>query len=257
VTANQRFFGVKDVFTTINVLGGVVAICLCIDGKPWWAGLAIMMGYAFGDALDGVVARLLNSANEFGAEYDTIADHNAHIIAPAAVVYTVYRNAGLVPDPWDQVLAIALAACIVVSASVRHARNIVRPVKFPGIWGGLPRSVLGFMTMAYVNSALASHVVGGMWFGVVLIPLLSIATLTYWPFASHHLQRNHWVGVRILIVLSFVSSFGILFLAPKFAFDAVFFWMSFYSLTAWLSLTRDERHEYRSAVQAALRGRTA
>ena len=31
-------FGIKDLFTTINLLGGVVAICLCIDGQPYWDG---------------------------------------------------------------------------------------------------------------------------------------------------------------------------------------------------------------------------
>ena len=45
-------FGIKDIFTTINVLGGVVGICLCIDGRPFEASVAIMIGYAVGDTLD-------------------------------------------------------------------------------------------------------------------------------------------------------------------------------------------------------------
>ena len=82
-------FGIKDIFTTINLMGGVVAVCLCIEGHPYAAGISILIGYAAGDMVDGWVARKLNSANQFGAEYDTISDHMSHIVAPAAIVYTV------------------------------------------------------------------------------------------------------------------------------------------------------------------------
>ena len=88
-------FGIKDVFTSINLLGGVVAICLCIAGKPFEAGVAVVVGYLCGDALDGFVARRLGTANQFGAEFDSISDHTAHVIAPAAIVYTVYKDVGL------------------------------------------------------------------------------------------------------------------------------------------------------------------
>ena len=37
-------FGIKDLFTTINLMGGVVAMAFCVDGKPFEAGLAIMIG---------------------------------------------------------------------------------------------------------------------------------------------------------------------------------------------------------------------
>ncbi|HWU86459.1 MAG TPA: CDP-alcohol phosphatidyltransferase family protein, partial [Kofleriaceae bacterium] len=193
-------FGFKDVFTTINLLGGVVAICLCIDGRPYEAGLAVILGYLLGDTLDGYIARKLGTANEFGAEYDTISDHTAHVIAPAAIVYTVYKDVRLLGAPWDQVLAIALAASLVISVSIRHARNVVAPVKYKGVWAGLPRSVLGFLAIGYCNSSFAASAPGGWWVGVVLIPVMAIATLTYLPFPSHRLARAHVWYVRVLSV---------------------------------------------------------
>jgi len=248
-------FGVKDIFTTINVLGGAVGIFLCIEGMPFEAGVAVMLGYLLGDTLDGWVARKLKSANEFGAEYDTIADHNSHCIAPAAIVYTVYRDAGLLPTPLaNQILAMALGSAIIIAASVRHARNVVRPVKFKGVWAGLPRSVLGFLSIAYVNATLAPFVPGGLWFGVVLIPALCVATLTYLPFTNHHLKRAHYWYVRVAIALFFVTTFGILAIAPRFMFDILFVWMLGYSLTAWMSLTLKERGDFREAVRASAQG---
>ena len=244
-------FGIKDIFTTINLMGGVVAVCLCIDGHPWAAGLAVMIGYAAGDTMDGWIARKLNSANQFGAEYDTIADHMSHIIAPAAIVYTVYAGAGLVAAPFDRILAIVLAGSIIVAASIRHARNIVVPVSFRGIWGGLPRSVLGFMAMSYANAALAPFLPGGLWLGVVLIPLMAAATLTRWPFPNHHLARKHFLHVRLLVISFFVVMPITLVLAPAFLYDVIFFFMFGYSLTSWMGLTPNERSAYREAVRTA------
>jgi len=242
-------FGIKDLFTTINLLGGVVAICLCIDGHPSEAGLAVIAGYLFGDTLDGWVARKLNTANQFGAEFDTITDHLSHVIAPAAIVYTVYRKADLVPEPWNQILAIALATSLILAVSVRHARNIVAPVNYKGVWAGLPRSVLGFWAIGYCNAKLAAELPGGLWFGVILMPAMAIATLTYLPFPSHRLARSHRWYVQVLSAVFFLSMGVFLIFRPDYLFDLVFFWMAGYSLTGWLSLTRDELADYRRTVQ--------
>jgi phosphatidylserine synthase len=251
-------FGIKDLFTTINLLGGVVGICLCIDGHPFWAGIAVWIGYFCGDTIDGYIARRLGTSNQFGAEYDTIADHLSHIVAPSAIVYTVYKDAGLLPSPWNQVLAIALAASIIIAVSVRHARNIVAPVEVKGVWAGLPRSVLGFWAMSYANASLAPHVLGGWWFGVALIPLMSLATLTYLPFPSHRIARKHRLGFYVVASIWLGTTVAAIFLAPKFFFDIQFFFMAGYSASAWMTLTPDERVEYGKAVastKATLRAR--
>jgi len=248
-------FGIKDLFTTINLMGGVVAICLCIDGHPFQAGLAVMAGYLFGDTLDGYVARKLGTSNQFGAEYDTIADHLSHVVAPAAIVYTVYKDVGLLPAPWNKVLAVGLAASIIVSVSVRHARNIVQPVEYKGVWAGLPRSVLGFLAIGYVNSTLAPHAPGGWWLGVVLIPAMGLATLTYLPFPNHRGKRAHFWYVNAVIAICFLCTIAMVFVSPKFFFDVLFFWMAGYSMSSWMSLTPSERSEYRRTV-AALKSQT-
>lgn len=244
-------FGIKDIFTTINLLGGIVGICLCIDGQPYWAGVSVMLGYLCGDTLDGYIARKLGTQNEFGSEFDTIADHLSHVIAPAAIVYTVYKDANLLPQPWNQVLAIGLASSLIIAVSIRHARNIVAPVKYKGVWSGLPRSVLGFMAIGYCNATLAPHAVGGWWLGVVLIPAMAAATLTYLPFPSHHITRSHYWYVNVVIIATFVVTIGIWVIYPQFGFDVLFFFMAGYSMSAWMSLSPEERASYKQAVDEA------
>lgn len=248
-------FGIKDLFTSINVLGGAVAICLCVDGRPLAAGIAVMLGYVFGDALDGWVARKLGTSNDFGAEYDTIADHLAHCIAPGAIVYTVYKNVDLgLPPTATHVVAIGLGSSIMLAASIRHARNVVRPVVFKGVWAGLPRSVLGFLSIAFANSALAPQVVGGYWLGVVLIVLACVMTLTYLPYPSHHLPRGHIFFTKLMITCFFVTTFGMMAWKPEFTFDVLFFWMMGYTLGSWMALNPEERKAFKQAVALAHAG---
>ena len=144
----------------------------------------------------------------------------------------------------------ALAGSVVVGASIRHARNIVRPLTFDGVWAGLPRSVHGFMAMAYVNAGLAPFLPGGLWIGVVLIPLLTVWTLTRIPFANHRFPRKHFWYVRVLVASFLILQPLSAFLAPDFFFDIFFFFVFGYSGTAWMALTPSEHETYRKAVQA-------
>jgi phosphatidylserine synthase len=245
-------FGIKDLFTTINVLGGAFAIFLCVEGRPFEAGVAVILGYLLGDVPDGWVARKLRSANAFGAEYDTIADHLAHTIAPAAIVYTVYAQAPLLPGPTaNKLLGAALGGSIMIASSIRHARNIVQPVKYRGVWSGLPRTVLGFLVIGYSLSATVQHVPEALWAGAALVPLLSIATLTRLPFSNHHLPRPHFAYVRFLIAVTFASLIGLLLFYPRLTFDLLFVSMAAYSLGSFVVLTPEERSAYQRAVDAA------
>jgi hypothetical protein len=135
--------------------------------------------------------------------------------------------------------------------SVRHARNIVAPVEYKGVWAGLPRSVVGFWAIGYCNAALAPEVPGGYWVGVFLIPAMGIATLTYLPFPSHRIARMHTWYVRLCIALWFIVMGGAIVVAPRYVFDILFVFMAGYSLTGWRSLSGKELAEYRKTVDAA------
>lgn len=245
--------GVKDVFTTINCLGGAVAVCLCIDGRPFAAGIAVLLGYFLGDALDGPVARWTRTANAFGVEYDTIADHVAHCVAPAVITYTVYRDAalGLTPAA-THAIAIALAALLLVAGSLRHARNRLVDLRTDGIWPGLPRTQVGFLAMSAANSAALGHVAGGAWIGIVLVPALCALSLSWIPFANHRPGRKHFWWVRVVIAVYIGSTLATLVVAPRFVFDVFFVWLFGYLFVSWAALTRAERDRYHRDVAAAL-----
>ncbi len=247
----RNLFGIKDLFTTVNVLGGAAAILLCIEGRPFWAGVAILIGW-IADMFDGAVARALGTANRFGGEFDTIADHLSHIIAPATILFTVYRDVDLglgTRASWW--IAAGVAGAIMVAGSVRHARNVVRPVTFKGIWCGLPRTAVGFLALGVADSKLLPLVPGGYWLGVAVCLAACWGTLTYLPFTSHHLARRLSWFARICVALTLLTTFGVLVFAREFVFDVLLFWMSGYSVAAWIGLTPEERATWKQLVKEA------
>jgi phosphatidylserine synthase len=250
----RRMFGLKDVFTTLNCLSGAIAIILCVEGRPFAAGVSILLGWA-ADALDGQVARWTNTQNRFGGEYDTISDHLAHVIAPAAIVFTVYKDQGAalgVPPQVAWWLAVALGGMIMVAGSVRHARNLVRPVSYKGIWCGLPRTMIGFLAIGYANSVFLWQLPGGGWIGVAIAILSCVFTLTYIPFASHHLVRSFTTFTRVAVASCVLSLIGFLVWKPVYVFDVLLFWSVGYSLAATrVGLTADERAQWAELVAAA------
>ncbi|HVR62557.1 MAG TPA: CDP-alcohol phosphatidyltransferase family protein, partial [Polyangia bacterium] len=165
------WFGVKDLFTMVNLLGGVLGIYFAALGDPATAGYCILAGYFFGDTLDGVVARATNTGNRFGAEFDSAADHVGQGIAPAVVVWSAYRLGG------HDRLGLLLMAALITTASIRQARFNVADFDSPLTYLGLPRTVSGFIALAYPNSTIFRATGFGYVGGIFVIGLVAILNL--------------------------------------------------------------------------------
>lgn len=76
-----------NLLTTASLFATFSAILFAIAGKFDDASITIFIAMIF-DTLDGRVARLTNSASDFGAQYDSIADVVSFGVAPAILVYT-------------------------------------------------------------------------------------------------------------------------------------------------------------------------
>ena len=139
-------FHVKDLFTMVNLISGVVAVHFVLFGQPRTAGFTVLVGYLFGDMLDGTVARMTNRSNRFGAELDSIVDHFVHVIVPSIILYTMYRDAG------HELLGLVGLGILVGTATIRHARLAAEKFDFPLCWCGLPRTISGFAAMSLVLS---------------------------------------------------------------------------------------------------------
>jgi phosphatidylserine synthase len=232
-------FGVKDLFTLINLMGGAFGIYFIMDQRPERAGAAVLAGYLFGDTLDGVVARLTRTSNQFGSELDTATDHFVQAIVPAMIVFAVYTAGG------HRDLGFVLLSIVVACATVRQALFTVAKMGDPLMYCGLPRTVSGFASMAFVLShfffrrdALSFGV------GAVLIPALALMGLLPIPYMTHRGARRMQTYVKALVVAFLVTPAVVFFVARDFTFDVLLVWTMGYALLAWIPLHRDERRAF-------------
>jgi CDP-diacylglycerol--serine O-phosphatidyltransferase len=75
-----------NLFTTASLFSGFLAMLWAASGKFEHCALAILFS-AVMDALDGQVARLTNTASDFGVQYDSLCDLAAFGVAPAIMIY--------------------------------------------------------------------------------------------------------------------------------------------------------------------------
>jgi CDP-diacylglycerol--serine O-phosphatidyltransferase len=231
--------GVKDLFTLVNLMGGVFGVYFVMDHRPERAGLAVLAGYLFGDALDGFVARLTHTSNRFGSELDTATDHFVQAIVPALIVCEVYRAGG------HRALGLVLLAVAVTSATVRQALFTAVKMGDPLTYCGLPRTVSGFASMAFVLSRSffgGGH--GSFTLGAVVISGFSIMALLPIPYMTHRGARGMQTYVKVLVVAFLVTPAIFFFVAPSLTFDVLLLWMGGYALLGWLPLKREERRAF-------------
>lgn len=75
-----------NLFTTMTLFGGFYAIVMAMGGRFENACIGVLVAM-IADGLDGRIARITNTATDFGKEYDSLCDMVAFGVAPAIVIY--------------------------------------------------------------------------------------------------------------------------------------------------------------------------
>ncbi len=238
-------FGLKDIFTLVNLLGGVVGLHFVATGNPLYAGYALLAGYLLGDTLDGPVARLTRTSNKFGSEFDTATDHLVQGIVPAVVVYAVYARGG---HPYA---GIGLMALVITCATVRQALFSVAKMGDPLMYCGLPRTVSGYGAMAYVLSHFffdanpARYVVGA-----AVIAAFALLNLVPIPYMTHRGGRRMQTHVKVLVIAFLIMPTATFLFARDYTFDVLFFFTTGYALTAWIPIYPHEKRAFYARYRA-------
>ena len=128
---SRGLFVLPTLFTVGNLFCGYLSLWCSINGTFERAALLIIVAAVL-DMLDGRIARLTNSASEFGEEYDSLADLVSFGVAPAILVYS-----------WGLAdfhrLGLAVSFFFVVCGSMRLARfNIQTHIADKKYFVGLP-----------------------------------------------------------------------------------------------------------------------
>lgn len=195
-----------NLFTTGSLLAGFVGLILASQGNIESCAMAILIS-ALLDGLDGKVARLTNTASEFGVQYDSLADLVAFGVTPAFMVWQwqlkAYGRIGL-----------AIAFLFVACAALRLARfNVGSAVgaskKFftglPSPAGGCSLAFLVFFSAYLPQFAVPKLLPVFICIMTFMVALLMVSRVRYFAFKEYDFVHTHpfrsLVSMLLVLVL--------------------------------------------------------
>jgi len=137
-----------NVVTLIAICIGLTAIRFAMEGD-FIKATAFVIIAAFMDAVDGRLARFLNSTSDFGAQLDSLADFANFGVVPGFVVYMwVNSFADIRGFDWAMVLLFAMCDAIRLARfNVDSGKDSVNPILEKYFFKGIPAPCGASMAM--------------------------------------------------------------------------------------------------------------
>ena len=189
-----------NLITTGALFGGFYAIIAALSGELELACTAIVIA-GFLDALDGRIARLTNTATEFGVQYDSMSDLVAFGVAPSILLYSWSLNE-LGKLGW--IIAFLYVCC----TALRLARFNTAPDSkvFFGLPSPMAAGVLATLVWTWVDNFSAIESVSfssGVGLFVSIAALLMVSNIKY--YNPKNIKGQVPFRYMLLVVLMFVS----------------------------------------------------
>ncbi|MGE4298971.1 MAG: CDP-diacylglycerol--serine O-phosphatidyltransferase [Desulfovibrionaceae bacterium] len=192
-----------NLLTTASLFSGFLGILWAVNGRYEDAALAILISAVF-DGLDGKVARLTNTASEFGVQYDSLADLVAFGVTPAVLLYFWHLR------PYGR-LGIAACFLFMVCGALRLARfNVQSATASKKFFTGLPIpaaactvATLVFFT-AFVPDNMAQHVPMACLILAYVLSFLMVSRVRFASFKEYGMIKAHPFGSMVTVILLFV-----------------------------------------------------
>ncbi|MDB1135618.1 CDP-alcohol phosphatidyltransferase family protein [Candidatus Anaplasma sp. TIGMIC] len=197
-----------SVITMLGLCFGLTSI-KCTFAGQWESAVTFIIIAAFMDGIDGRIARLLNSATDFGAQLDSLADFLNFGVAPAFLLYFWLLRS-------MKVVGWMLVMVFVVCMSIRLARFNVSLcygdekdswkkyffVGVPAPIGALLSLVPVMLTFSDLDvfwissTALGKNVVALYFLFIAFLSVSNIPTMS----AKHHKIPKKWSYVFVMLL---------------------------------------------------------
>ncbi len=225
---------VPSLFTIGNIFCGYYAIMSTLKGTYDNAAVAIGLGAVL-DGLDGRIARLTDTASDFGLELDSLADVLTFGIAPAVLAFSwgLGSFAGTDAEIVKHVTQLGWVStfAFVLCGALRLARFNLQskkpqessPKRF---FVGLPIPAAAGMVAAIVHFFKKPILLVGsamLWYVLIaLVAFLMISTVRYYSFKELDLKKPQpgavLVGIALIVAaIFFYSEYVLLLLATIYA----------------------------------------
>jgi CDP-diacylglycerol--serine O-phosphatidyltransferase len=265
----RGMYVLPSVFTALNIAAGYFAITQSLQGSVAdpthfdYAAIAIGIAIPF-DAIDGRIARMTNTASDFGKELDSLADVITFGVAPSILAYS--WGFRMLPEmaraeSRHQLLQVGAIACFLflICGACRLARFNISKNPVPRNPGRPDRKYFVGMPIPAGAGVLAAcvHYFNGTpitvwWFSiawvalVLLVGFLMVSTWRFWSGKEISLVDRH--PFRLMVLLAGLVALLVLFSEYVLVFVALGYLCS--GLLARLAYSWQRRRE-RARLRAA------
>jgi CDP-diacylglycerol--serine O-phosphatidyltransferase len=186
-----------NLFTLGNAFFGFCALVLAAHNNPEAAAYCILLGASM-DALDGRIARLINSTSQLGMQLDSLADAVTFIVAPAFMVYMLDHNQG-------SVLGFLSCAFYLLAGIFRLARFNISSQTQSVFFLGLPSTIAGCaLALAILSFPLKDHA----FFTTLIMIFLGYLMVSRWRFPSFKQASKRWIFPVMILIGVTTATFG-------------------------------------------------
>ncbi len=198
--SRKAIYLLPNMITSLSLFSGFMAIIWASAGRFEHAALAIFFS-ALMDGLDGKVARLTNTASEFGIQYDSLADLVAFGVTPSLLMWHWQLHAY---GRFGVAICFIFTAC----AALRLARfNVSTAVTNKKFFIGLPSpaggcTIASFVLFAaflpdFLQGAVAPFSLGL----TLLLGILMVSRVRYYSFKEYAFVRAHPFSSMVTAIL--------------------------------------------------------
>ncbi len=207
IPVHKGVYILPNMITTLSLFSGFLGIVWSMSGAFEAAGMAILFS-ALMDGLDGKVARLTNSASEFGVQFDSLSDLVAFGVAPAVLMWQWQLHS-------FGRLGIAVAFIFTACGALRLARfNVSTAVTSKKFFIGLPIPAAGCsaVTLIFFREFIPDGLLGAVPYVALgltlLLGILMVSRVRYVSFKEYGFLRAHPFSsmVTVLLIFSLVAS---------------------------------------------------
>jgi CDP-diacylglycerol---serine O-phosphatidyltransferase len=173
---NMRVYA-PGFLTVTNLMLGFSAIVIAADHGNFQLAAVLIIIASIIDALDGKVARFMNSSGEYGRELDSLADIVSFGVAPSYLIYsTCFAGMGR-DNGIGNLLALAITVTPLIFGALRLARFNLTQVEgeHRDEFAGLPIPVAAVTVASFV--LFNYRIWDRMELTILMIPLVLIVSL--------------------------------------------------------------------------------
>jgi len=222
-------FVVPNIFTSLNFLLGVWAICWAAGAftpkstEDVYAAFRMASNFiifcALLDKLDGFAARLFNASSEFGAQFDSLADLIGFGLAPGFALFFAYKN--LAPA-WfashTPILVVSLSVYVLCAAMRLAKYNAMDSDSYPDYFVGMPTTFAGSIN-AVALILLCNYgfweIPGNSWIHLPLVLMVGTAILMVSPLFLPKVKKRESKAINALqaisVLVTYIVGFAMVF----------------------------------------------